>query len=365
MVSRLLSALDTRIARTRDPLQNDCLRAERVTLLARQGRLEEARAELARIRARHTAKPNAVLTAWVCLGEGISIYFGSLDTGARDRFQRAFALSQAAQSMTVASLSAGWLAQMDFATLDFPRLLQHLPFALQNAAPDQHSAQSRACLVAAEAFHWAERFDLALPWYTRSRQHATAEGDESMLSALMHNMAWLHVAEYRRRQVAGQLPPDQTRHAKLGAESIARFDELVGIASLGSLVPVLQAQVLMLEERHAEALAILYTSADGFLRQGLDRLACVVSADIAWCELRCGHVACAQQSAARALAMIAPTTHADDRALTFARLGQISRERGNLTDAERFHIEADLAWQAHRNQQAALLPALVSALHEL
>ena len=70
MVSRLLSALDTRIARTRDPLQNDCLRAERVTLLARQGRLEEARAELARIRARHTAKPNAVLTAWVCLGEG-------------------------------------------------------------------------------------------------------------------------------------------------------------------------------------------------------------------------------------------------------------------------------------------------------
>ena len=47
MVSRLLSALETRIARTRDPLQNDCLRAERTTLLARQGRLDEARAELA------------------------------------------------------------------------------------------------------------------------------------------------------------------------------------------------------------------------------------------------------------------------------------------------------------------------------
>lgn len=362
MVSRLLSALETRIARTRDPLQNDCLRAERTTLLARQGRLDEARAELARIRARHAAKPDAVLTAWVCLGEGIATYFSSLDTGARDRFQRALALSQAAKCMPIASLSAGWLAQMDFATLDFPQLLQHLPFALRNAAPDQHSTQARACLVAAEAFHWADRFDLARPWYTRARQHATVEGDESMLSALMHNMAWLHVAEYRRRQVSDELAPSQTQHAKLGAASIARFDGLVGIASLDSLVPVLNAQVLMLEERHDEALAILHVNADGFLRQGLDRLACAVTADIAWCQFRCGDVEGAKRSAARAVALVTPATHADDRAVTFARLGRIYRELGEVAEADKFDAEAGSAWQFHRNQQVALVPSLESAL---
>lgn len=362
MVSRLLSALDARISRTRDPLQNDCLRAERTTLLARQGRLEEARAELARIRARHAAKPNAVLTAWVCLGEGIATYFDNLDTGARDRLQRALALSQAAQSMTLASLSAGWLAQVDFATLDFPQLLQHLPFALRHSAPDEHSARSRACLVAAESFHWAERFDLALPWYTRARQHAIVEGDESMLSALMHNMAWLHVAEFRRRQVSGELAPGQARQARLGAESIERFDGMVGIGSLGSLVPVLQAQVLMLEERHGEALAIIRSNAESFICQGLSRLASVLSADIALCQLKCGDVEGARQSAAGVRALVTSQTHADDRALTFARLGQISRELGEVAEADKFDAEADSAWLVHRDQQATLLPALESAL---
>ncbi|MBK6865634.1 MAG: hypothetical protein IPG91_20045 [Ideonella sp.] len=282
MVSRLLSALDARIARTRDPLQNDCLRAERATLLARQGRLDEARAELDRIRARHAAKPNAVVTAWVCLGEGMVVYYGSLGIAARDRFLRALALSEAAHARRVVALSAAWLAQMDFATQDFAALSRHLPHALKYAEPDQHSALSRACLVAAEAFHWAERFDLAMPWYARARHHATFEGDESMLSALMHNMAWLRVAEYRRREVAGELGHAEARQAKLSAESIAQFDGMVGIGVLEDpWSPCCARQVLILEG-HARKRWNCWRqiNAEGVLASRR------LTAELAWCEGR-------------------------------------------------------------------------------
>ncbi len=365
MVSRLLSALDARIARTRDPLQNDCLRAERATLLARQGRLDEARAELDRIRARHAAKPNAVVTAWVCLGEGMVVYYGSLGIAARDRFLRALALSEAAHARRVVALSAAWLAQMDFATQDFAALSRHLPHALKYAEPDQHSALSRACLVAAEAFHWAERFDLAMPWYARARHHATSEGDESMLSALMHNMAWLRVAEYRRREVAGELGHAEARQAKLSAESIAQFDGMVGIVSLGSLVPMLRAQVLILEEQYKEALALLEANAEAFLHQGLERLACAVNADIAWCRLRCGDSGGARQSARLATSRLLPTTHADDRALTHARIARIWHELGESGLADSHETSAAAAWQLHMLQQAQLVPTLEEVLEGL
>jgi hypothetical protein len=75
MTSLLRSALDARIAKTRDPLQNTCQRAERAALLARQGLLDEARAELASIHGRYDGRPNAVVSAWTSLAEGLVIYF--------------------------------------------------------------------------------------------------------------------------------------------------------------------------------------------------------------------------------------------------------------------------------------------------
>lgn len=365
MVSRLLHALDARIARTRDPVQADCLRAERATLLARQGHLEQAQAQLELIRARHAARPNAVVTAWVCLGEGIATYFRNLDPRARDRLLRALALGEAAQADQVVALSSAWLAQLDFAALSFDELLVHLPHALKHAKPDHHAALCRASLVAAEAFHWAERIDLALPWYARSRQHATTEGDESMLSALMHNMAWLKVTEYRRQRLCGESSREAAQQARLGADSTSRYDELVGIASLDSLVPMLRAQVMILDDEFEAALTILDANAQAFIDQGMQRLACAVGADIAWCHLKCGHTEEAQQAAERAAALVSPITHADDLALTFTRLSGVWRELGDAELANRFELAATEAWQGHRLQQAKLVPLLESALDGL
>ena len=119
MPSRLLRALEIRIAKCRDPLQNTCLRAEKAALLARQGQLEQARAELAAIHARYDRQPNAVVSAWVSLAEGLIVYFSNLGVAAIDKIKRSLALSEAVGARPIQALSAAWLAQMTFSRLDF------------------------------------------------------------------------------------------------------------------------------------------------------------------------------------------------------------------------------------------------------
>lgn len=358
MASRLLSALDARIRKTRNPVDSACLRAERASLLARQGQLDAARSELAALRAQFDARPHAIVTAWVSLAEGLVAYFENLNTSARDKFMRALALSTAVRAPTIQPLSAAWLAQMDFSCFDFESMIRHLAQALDTAPESLHSARSRASLVIAEAYHWCERIDLALPWYGLARQHATAEGDEATLSALMHNMAWLRTAEARRRSVFGALDVDLARNARLGAESIGSFDELIGTSSLNALVPLLRSQVLMLDEQFAPALELLAAHAEKARREGLDRMACVMLADTAWCKLRTGDTIGARIEADLALESVTAETHVDDLAMTHSRLSQTYASLGEAERATQHASAAMVAWQTHMDRQGRLADML-------
>ena len=365
MSSRLLKAIDKRIAKTRDAIENACLRAERAALLARQGLLDEARAELRRIHAQFDSRPNARVSAWTSLAEGLVIYFDNLAANARDKLLRSLALAAAIGDEHVEALSAAWLAQMDFAALDLESLVKHLPIALTKAAPSHHSARSRAALVAAEAYHWAERLDLALPWYTLVRHHASAEGDEPTLSALMHNMTWMRAAEARRRSVAEPTDAASARQTQMGADSIGTFDELIGMLALRPLVPILQAQALMLNRRHAEALDAFEQQLPASLQHGLGRMACVILADMALCRVKTGDPSGARADIARALESITTSTQVDDLAITHSRLAEVYELLEDLSEATKHSDLARSAWHASRSKQEFLVAALRRALEGL
>lgn len=362
MTSRLLSAIDARIRKARDPVENACLRAEKAALLARQGQLDAARAELRDLRARFDSRPHAAVSAWASLAEGLVAYFEDLNASARDKFLRALALSETYRLPNIEALSAAWLAQADLSSMNFDVMLQHLTKALTKAPVTLHSARSRASLVAAEAYHWAERLDLSLPWYNLAQQHATAEGDQATLSALMHNMAWLRTAEARRRSVSGTPDEIQAKHARLGTESVGRFDQLIGTGSLGSLVPVLRAQVHILDGEFDQALEILVLHTESARKQGLDRMACVMYADAAWCRVHLGDKAGARVDAQLALSCVSDKTHLEDVAMTHSRLSQICASLGedDLSGAHR--AAASDAWREHENRQRKLLDALVPTI---
>ena len=187
--SRLLARLDSDIRRTFDPVDAACLRAERAMQLARHGQFEQAHQEMAALHAGFDRRPTASVSAWICLAEGCVAYFTSLSNAARDKMQRAHAISAAANLTRIRAISAAWLAHMDFAQFDLEATSRHAREALELADPSNLAAVSRACLVVGVAYHFANRLDLAQPWFVRARECASAEGDEATLSALIYNIA--------------------------------------------------------------------------------------------------------------------------------------------------------------------------------
>jgi ATP/maltotriose-dependent transcriptional regulator MalT len=232
--SRLELRLAGEIAGAPTALEADCKHAELAAYRTRLGRVEEAKSTLGALHRRYDSSPHVAISAWLNLVEGLVAHFGDMDPSARDKVMRSHALSTAAGLTPMRALSAAWLAHLDYLHVDVMSMTRHVAEALQLSDGNHHGARSRAHLVVAQAHHLAGYLDRALPWYSRAREHALADGDDATVSALMHNMAWLRAHALRQRAFLAMGPGDVTMHALMGAESTGNFDFLIGSESLHS-----------------------------------------------------------------------------------------------------------------------------------
>lgn len=366
MAPRVLARLDAAIAKTRDPVGNACLRAERAGVLARLGRLDEARRTIEALHARFTLRPQPAVSAWLALAEGLCDHFDNLAPSARDRLRRAHALSGAAELAPLHALAAAWLAHMEYGHNDAVPMAAHLAEALRLAAPDHHAARARACLVAALCYHWAGRLDRAQPWFDRARQHALADGDDATLSALMYDRATGLVAAIRAATAAADppaaAPDDALREALLCVQSSAAYEAAIGGASLAYLVPLLHAQLLTAAGDAAPALELFerwYASATA---GGMRRMKGLLLADMAWCRWLLGRADEARAGLDAALAGQDPASDLDDRGFAHARLAQLARALGDATLAATLRERAERDLAVHRAEQARLAALLDDTL---
>jgi tetratricopeptide (TPR) repeat protein len=369
VISRALQRLDAAIAAAGDPASAACLRAERAGLLARMGDIDGARTVLGELRAQHERMPQPSLAAWLSLIDGLIDHFDTVGRQARERIARAHALAAAARDRPLLALSAAWLAAMDYANGDLPGVARHVAEALQEAADDHHAARSRACVVVAQSYHWGGRLDLAQPWYQRAREHAAAEGDEATLSALMANRAWIIGEQLRLASILGEgsSAPDSSalRQALIGAESTGNYDQHVGKSSLRWWLPMLRAQLLLAQGRHAEALAMFDVHMPIALDEGLAYMSPVLYADLAWCRVRLGHKDAALVDARVAEAGFSADCEPEDRAGAHGRLAQVFGALGLAEDARSHAAQAAEHLQALRGQQAQLVCLLDAALAQV
>lgn len=363
MKSRLLSSLDAAIAAAPQPVQADCLRAERAGLLARQGQLAEARTVISALQAQYALKSNAAVSGWVALAEGLLSHFSDLNRAAHDKIRRAYALSGVARDTRLQSLASAWLAHMDYAAYDLEPMAHHVAETLQLADADHHGARARACLVAALAYHFGNRFESAQPWYAKARLHANAEGDEAMLSAIMYNMAGLLTDQARQLALTGAHDAaSMARRAMLSLESTSNFDALIGTGSLDALVPLNRARICSLQGQWAEAVTLYETHFSDGLLQGLDRMRAWLGADLAWCRLQLGQTEQALKDALAAEVAVAHDRDVDDRASAHSRLAQIFTQLGQTEAAARHGEQASVDWRAHERDQAQAVAVMDKVL---
>ena len=366
--SRLLARLDAAIAAAPNPIEAKCLRAERAGLLARQGQLEAARAVIDELSAQLAWQPNTPLRAWLALAEGLHAYYSTLGPSAQTGIEQAHELTQGFGALKrLHALAAAWLANMAFANDDMPRMTALLREAFDTALPEHHGARARAALVAGYAYHFAADSTRAQPWYEASRRHAIADGDETHLSALMHNQAWMRASQARLALLfdndgAEAAHSAAVSHALMGAESIGHYDAGIGTASLGALVPMLRAQVLTAQGRWADALALFESHFDAALADGLTRQAPCLLADRAWCEWHNSQAKKAQALAAAAEQALTQPCDSDDCAMASARLAQVYAALSDEPAAQRHRAASRTHYAAHREQQQRITALLDEAL---
>lgn len=349
--SKLLQRLDADIARSAHAVEQGRLRAERAGYFARQGYFDDARSEIRDVQAMFYAQPHPAVSASLAMAEGLLAFHEGKDSGARDKFKRAEAVSAATGLPQLQAHAFAWLAHVDYVALDFPALVVHARKALELSEVDHHAARARVCLVIANALHFSARLDLAQPWYTSAREHANADGDDATLSALNTDMASQLCDHALRVSLFGGAVNDAARLALASANSAQSFEQWVGTASLTAWVPMLRAVALSVVGEPQQALALYKTHLHEAEQQGLARLTSTYLADMAWCEWRVGDNHAARRCASAALTSLALTTYTDDLAVAHARLAQVFRALGDEGVAATHEAQSRSLWAAHQAVQ--------------
>jgi tetratricopeptide (TPR) repeat protein len=362
MPSRLLNQLAARIAAARDPVEAACLRAQRGAYLARQGKVAQAEAIVKALRDEFGTRPNAEVTAWVSLVEALIHFYSQPGPKALDRLRRAHALSRAINHPVLVPLCAAWLAHIEFNANRMESMLQYAVEALRLAQAEHHAALARVSLVIADAFHYAGRFDLAKPWYAAVREHALADGDDAMISAMLHNVAAFRANEVRLADAFGAPIPSEAHRAMLETESIQNYDIGIGTLSMALLIPLMKAQLLASGGRFSEALEIFSAVLERESPENLDRRKACFYADRAWCRLRQDQPQAALEDVETACALAHFPADNDDAASMHARVAMVLRQLGLVERASAHEKQANEFRSRHLEAQAQLLGQLEQAL---
>jgi tetratricopeptide (TPR) repeat protein len=296
------------------------------------------------------------------LAEGI-LWFSTGDFAKfEDRVRRAHGIATASSYLAARATCAAWLALSAFNDRRYSEMVSLLRQALSLAAKSDHQARARASLVLADAFHLAGRFDLARPWYETTRQHATAEGDESTLSAMLHNVAAFRASNVKFADALGTYLAEEARRANLEATSAAAFDHGIGTKSFDQLIPHVVEQLLVAEGKFKQAY-------DQLAKMDVSRLPmrghATHYADFALCAWHVGEHALAEQLVPKALAALERPVDADDAAYTYCRLASLRSASGQGALAAELQAKAAKEATRYRAFQAELEGSLVQLTVDL
>ncbi len=365
MASRLIERLDGAIAQATEPLQREYLKAERAGAMARLGLLPDARFALTGLRTQNQRHKDPLLAAWIHLVDGQIDHFEAIAPRAVEKFARALEQAESIGHAPMQALASAWLANCAFNASDLPALTRHVTHALSLAEPDQHAALARVGLVLADAYRCSGDDARSQTWYLRARAHASADGDSSMISVMLHNISAMRSGQIALDDAFGRADAELARKALLEAESTANYDWGTGVASLSAMVPVIRAQLLVALGRYDDAARLFEDHLDRARLEGMGHRGPRLLADRAWCHVRLGHVAQALADAKAAETGAADQPDADDRAATLARLARIHRHGGRDGVADALQVRAEAALAEHLADQARMRDALDRTLAAL
>ena len=351
MDSRLLASLNVQASSTGDPVLWARTLCRAASHFARRGSAVEALTSIAVVRSRFGHEIPPEIASWLMLAEGVLHYSQKKPRDAYDRIQRAYGLAVALKIESALPSCAAWMAYIEFIESKYEPMAIHLEQALTSAQTQDHQAVARAALVLAVAFHLTNDFDAAKPWYEQARQRASAEGDETTISALLYNVAAMRAANARLADTFEIQDSGETRRAAMELSSSLNYDAAIGNTSLKILSQMLNGLILTLSKRYADALKIFIEIDES--TSGIAEIS-LITVDTAWCMANLGDVEKAWHLAMLADDQPREKSEPDDVAYVNSRICQIAGLCGRGGAASTYRAKANAALASHRQFQSTL-----------
>lgn len=357
-MSRLLKFLADELARGGN--DRDMLHANtRLAIhLARRGEIEAASRKIVEIRALGRSGLNAESIARANLAEGVALFCGGSTEVAIDKLRRSRALGDAAQLPLVSRWARGWLAHME---LNLGRASEVHPYATQLIAEtpdDEHWTLSRVGSTIAVGLHFANRFDLARPWYEFARRHAVAEGDDLTIDANLHNVAAFRIHNIRLAEISGEVDLAELHRAEQEFKSSLNYDAMKASQLFRWSIPLIEAQLDLLACRFGIAGERFARWLEGYGAGAPKRLFALSVGDYALCLARQGELEKADSKLSEVIGNLPKDMAVDEMALLRFRQSQIAALAPHKELGARLQTEANELLFAHSEAQLQFAGAL-------
>jgi hypothetical protein len=324
--SRSIENLDKMIIACTDNQERHILFAKKASQLARFSFRSEALALAAKLR-KVNSNYEPRLSAWINFIEGLLEHFETLNNSrSKDKFNRALLIGQMAGDREISGMAAAWVAHCELVAGNISSVAKNITIAFEWS--DEHSAETRgrASMVLADALSWAGSSDVARYWYREARKHAVREGDISMQNVMLFNAASFAVANLTLQDCVETLGSESLKRTAMEVASAKNLNSALGIESLPSLIPIMQAELLVLQKKWQAALELFDENIPRLVIEGQKRLIPKLLVQSAWCSANLGCHLSATEKIQESINKITDCTDFDDLSILHYRISLI----GNL-----------------------------------
>jgi hypothetical protein len=352
MSQRLLEANQQQLTATLDAVHRVRLQQDRAVLLARLGRVAEARAVL--LAAEQEAPPALppVLALRFAYARAIATYFSRHFGQASTEMQQA--LSRARGQLPI---DAELIAECESALAlfvqregDVRAAARYARSVLANRDATLES-RYRASLALASLHQEARDHAVAFRLYREAHEAVRALDDDIAMASWLQRAALSRAAHARQEAATGELESRTLTEAVDALQTAIAYSEKLQNGPDTSLDHLLLAEMQVLQQRYADALVlydryIVAAEPGGFLHE-----VTAAMADRARCLLELGQLDDGYAQAVVALRRLDDATPANIRAIVHDNMAAALAFLGHRVEAEQNRVLAQMAWEAYGHEQ--------------
>ena len=341
------------------------LLARKAGTLARHSYLVEAQALVSELRPKNLGF-DPQLSGWILLAEGLIEHFANLNNAkAKDKFNRAFLVSQIANERELAGTCAAWIAHCEFVSGRIVATGVHILKAFEWSEADEGEARARGSMVIADAFNAIEDFESARQWFRLARNHAVREGDIAMQNVMLFNISAYGVGHLNLDDCISVVNSAEVKRIATEVSSAANLNSALGGSSLSSLIPMLKAELQVVQREWVTAIDAFGRYLPVFALEGQSRLISRIIAQRAWCNANINNFSAAKADIEASLDSVNDCVDQDDLAVLYFRLSgtaAILGDDGKKT-CYRTLAETHLArFRAHQIEISAMLHDVIKKI---